>query len=276
MLYTKIKLWDKDPDATLTTYVCDNNPELKMLPRPAMIVCPGGGYRFLSAREGEPIVRKFLDEGMNTYLLEYSIGEKAADCNPLIEAALAIKYVREHAEEHNTDPNRIFICGFSAGGHLAASSGILWNIPEVRDAVGVTDGSAPEGINKPNGMVLSYPVITGGPYAHKGSFHNLCGTTEPTDEQLNKFSLELHVDNTTAPAFIWHTVTDKTVPIQNALLIVNAFIENGVPCEAHIFPEGRHGLSLANKETWSQSETNIEPHVEIWPELAARWIRDMF
>lgn len=276
MIHEKVILTDKHPEAALISYVYDNDPELKAARRPAMIVCPGGGYHFLSAREAEPIASKFFATGMNTYILRYSISENATDYTPLIEAALAIKYVREHADEHNTDPDKVFICGFSAGGHLAASSGILWNIKEVRDAIGVTDGSAPEGINKPTGMVLSYPVITAGEYAHKGSIHNLCGTKEPAKEEADRFSLELHVDTETSPTFVWHTVTDKTVPIQNTLLLVNALVENGVMCEAHIYPQGVHGLSLANKETWAEKPQMIEPHVETWIDLAIKWIKDMF
>ena len=276
MLNETVTLSDKYPDATLTSYVYDNAAELKSEPRPAMIVCPGGGYSALSAREAEPIASKFFAEGMNVYILRYSIKENAANFAPLIEASLAIKYVRDNAQEHNTDPDKVFICGFSAGGHLAASSGILWNIKEVRDAIGVTDGSAPEGINKPTGMVLSYPVITAGSYAHKGSIHRLCGTDNPTKEETDRFSLELHVDQTTSPTFVWHTVTDTTVPIQNSLFLINALIENGVPCEAHLYPKGVHGLSLCNKETWSQNPKFLEPHAETWIALAIKWINDMF
>ena len=276
MIHEKITLWEKYPEATLTSYVYDNAGDLKADPRPAMIVCPGGGYRALSSREAEPIVSEFFAEGMNVYLLRYSTKENAANYAPLIQAALAIKYVRENAELHNTDPSKVFICGFSAGGHLAASSGILWNIKEVRDAIGVTDGTAPEGINKPTGMVLSSPVITAGDYAHKGSINNLCGTTEPTKEQMDRFSLELHVDETTAPAFVWHTVTDQTVPIQNSLFLLNALVENGVPCEAHIYPNGVHGLSLCNEKTWAQNPKMIEPHAATWIDLASKWINDMF
>lgn len=276
MIYERVILSDKYPDASLTLYVCSNNPELKAPPRPAMIVCPGGGYNYRSPREAEVIARKFFAESMNVYILRYSVKENSANYAPLIQAALAIKYVRENAEAHNTDPNKVFICGFSAGGHLAASSGILWNIKEVRDAIGVTDGTAPEGINKPTGMVLSYPVITAGEYAHKGSIRNLCGKDEPTKEEADRFSLELHVDKTTSPTFVWHTVTDQTVPVQNSLLLLNALVENNVMCEAHIYPKGVHGLSLANKETWAENPNMLEPHVEGWIDLAVKWLKDMF
>jgi len=275
MIYETITLSEKYPDATLTLYVCDNSPELKMPPRPAVIVCPGGGYSNLSDREAEPIVRKYFAESMNVYLLRYSLKEKAANSAPLIEAALAIKYVREHAEEHNSDPNKVFIVGFSAGGHLAASSGILWDLPEVRDAVGVTDGSAPEGINKPNGMILGYPVITMALPTHGGTRNRVCGSDDPSEEMKNKFSLELHVNENTPPVFLWHTVTDQTVNIRNALLLIDALTEAGVPYEAHIYPKGPHGLALCNKETWIGKEDYIVAEAEGWVDMSVDWIKRM-
>ncbi len=267
MLHKTINLSDKYPGATLTTYVSDDTPELNMPRRRAVVVCPGGGYRFLSDREAEPIVKVFLAAGMNVFLLRYTVGKEAANFAPLIEAALAIKHIRENADEYNIDPDYVFICGFSAGGHLAASSGILWDIPEVRAEL----GDVPAGINKPTGMILCYPVIM---YTHKGSFHNLCGTTEPTEEQIHRFSLERHVSGDTPPAFIWHTFPDKTVSVENSLVLAQKFAENKVPFELHIFPEGEHGLSLANKETWSQKPSRLLPHVECWIDLAVRWIWD--
>lgn len=272
MIYQTLGLSEKYPEATLTTFVCD--PEPAVAPRPALIVCPGGGYNALAHRESEPIVRRFWAEGFNVYLLKYSIGERAKDFAPLIEAALAIKAVRERAVQDNTNPNKIYIIGFSAGGHLAASAGTLWNLPVVRDAVGVTDGSAPGGINRPDGMVLCYPVITGGKFAHRGSMRRLCGLEEITEEDTAPFSLEKHVDSTTPPAFLWHTFTDPAVHIQNSLLYMNALAAANVPFEAHIFPEGPHGLSLCNTETSEMTERLLNPHAECWAELAAKWIKD--
>ena len=272
MFYQKFQLSEKYPDATLTAYVCAN--DYKVAPRPAVIVCPGGGYSGLSPREAEPIVRHFFAKGMNCYLLEYSVGEGAKDYAPLIEAALAIKMVRERAAEDNTNPEKIYILGFSAGGHLAASAGVLWNIPEVRDAVGVTAGVSPEGINRPDGMILCYPVITAGEYTHKGSAKRVSGKEELTEEDIRKFSMELNVDGTTPPAFIWHTFSDKTVPVKNTLLFANALTEAGVPFECHIFPEGAHGLALCNEETADGNAAFIVPHADIWADLAVKWIKD--
>ena len=272
MFYEKFQLWDKYPEATLTAYVCDKYP--KHDPRPAVIVCPGGGYGKLSPREAEPIVSYFFGKGMNCYLLHYSIEENAKDHAPLIQAALAIKTVRERAETDNTNPQKIYILGFSAGGHLAASAGVFWNLPVVRDAVGVTDGTSPEGINRPDGMILCYPVITMGEFTHKGTAQRVSGHEILTEEDVLHFSIEKNVDATTPPAFIWHTFTDATVPVQNAIMLTAALAEAKVPFECHIFPEGPHGLALCNEETSECTQRLIVPHAECWADLAVKWIRD--
>ena len=271
MFYKKFELTEKYPAATLTAYVCAANPQVA--PRPAVIICPGGGYSFVSPREAEPVVRKFFGAGMNAYLLRYTTKEDSANYAPLIQAALAIKLVRERAAEDNTDPNKIFIVGFSAGGHLAATAGIYWNIPEVRDAIGVSTGDAPEGINRPDGMVLCYPVIVADDeLTHLGTRNNFCGTNEPTEAEKERFSMDLHVDATTPPAFIWHTFTDPYVPVENSLALMNAMAKQEIPFEAHIYPHGIHGLSLCNAEVSEGREDRLEPHAEGWIDLAIKWI----
>lgn len=274
MIYETISLWDKHPEATLTTYCISNTEELRMNPRRAVVVCPGGGYHFLSDREAEPIVFPFLAAGFNVFLLRYSIKPNAKDYAPLIEAGMAIKYVKENAEKYNTDPNYVFICGFSAGGHLAASAGTLWNIEPVRDALGITDGSAPEGINRPDGTILSYPVITATEKRHNGSIVNVSGSDTVTDEVIAAFSLEKNVNSTTAPAFIWHTFTDKTVAVENALLYAGALTAHGVPFELHIYPEGPHGLALCNEITAPDGGSRLSPHCEGWIALAIKWAQE--
>lgn len=273
MIHETISLWDAHPEATLTSYCISNSRELKMKPRRTVVVCPGGGYRFLSDREAEPIVFSFLAAGLNVFLLRYSVEPLPSPYDPLIEIALAIKHIRENAEKYNTDPNYIFTCGFSAGGHLAGSAGALWNAQPVRDALGITDGRAPEGINRPDGTILCYAVITAGEHGDKSSFRHLTSATEITDDIIRDFSLELHVDSTTPPAFLWHTFNDPSVDVQNSLIYASALAENGVPFELHIFPDGEHGLSLCNEIT-SPKGNLISPHCECWMELAIKWILD--
>ncbi len=262
------------PDCTLTTYIHEPHDELRISKRRAIIVCPGGGYCFLSEREAEPIALQYFAAGLNVFILRYSIREKAANNAPLIESALAVKYIRDHAEELFVDPDYVFITGFSAGGHCAAMCGTLWNDPAVREALGIDRGEAPEGINRPTATVLCYPVITGGPYAHRGSIDTLCGGPSAGTEGADRYSLELHVDGTTPPAFIWHTFNDGGVPIQNTLLYANAMAAAGVPFEYHVYPDGVHGLSLCNSET-SVGQAHLDNSVCAgWLKEAVRYVKE--
>ena len=263
------------PDCTLTTYIHDPHAELKIATRRAIIVCPGGGYQFLSEREAEPVALQYFAAGLNVFILRYSVKEKALNDAPLIESALAVKHIRENADRYFVDPAYIFITGFSAGGHCAAMCGTLWNHPVVREALGIDRGEAPEGINRPTATVLCYPVITANPFAHRGSIDTLCGGPSEDTDGAYHFSVELHVDKTTSPAFIWHTFTDKTVPVENALLYASALTEHKVPFELHIYPEGKHGLALCNEITWSQNPDSIVPHCEDWINLAIKWAMEL-
>ncbi len=281
MIHKTFELSPAYPGATITTYVVENTAELKLSPRRAVIVCPGGGYHFLSDREAEPVVAQFLTANINVFLLRYTVGMArtaenagASGYAPLIEAGLAIKFVRDHAEEYSTDPQKVFILGFSAGGHVAASAGTLWNIPEVRDAIGISAGECPEGINRPDGTILCYPVITGGDRAHRGSVKNFSGHDELTEEDIERFSLERHVDGATSPAFIWHTASDGTVPVQNSLMYAAALAAQKIPFELHIYPEGKHGLSLCNEFTSSQNSANLVPYAAGWIDHAVKWVKE--
>lgn len=264
MLYEKIALDERYPDADLTLYVHDD-AEVAL---PMVVVCPGGGYRFLSGREAAPIAEYYYNAGLNACILRYSIGKKAANYAPMIEVGTAIKYIRKNAERLSTKPDAIFTCGFSAGGHLAAAAGILWDRPEVLKAVGEED----RGISCPDGMILSYPVITSGPETHRGSIANLCGNTEYTVEEGERFSLDLHVKPETPPMFIWHTFTDRGVHIHNVTHLMEAYIQNRIPFEAHIFPKGPHGMALANEETWEGNPDMVDPHVAKWIDLSVEWV----
>ncbi|MFR5787225.1 MAG: alpha/beta hydrolase [Christensenellales bacterium] len=100
-----------------------------------------------------------------------------------------------------------------------------------------------EGPPRPDGSSLCYPVITAGKYAHADSIRHLAGDSEII---IGRF--EKHVTQDTPPTFIWHTVTDETVPMQNSILFTESLAEKGVPVELHSYPNGKHGLSLATKE----------------------------
>jgi len=233
---------------------------------PVMIVVPGGGYSNTSPREADPIALQFFAANFHVFTLRYSC---APDRYPtaLLQTAATILYVRQHAEELHADPDHIYVIGFSAGGHLAACSGILWKEPILSETLGV-----PSEMLKPNGMVLGYPVISWGAHAHTGSFHNLLGE-DAAEEQCMALSLETRVDGDTVPAFIWHTFGDSGVPLENSLLLADALRKHDIPFELHIYPEGPHGLSTADGQSWVEGNDSLrQPHVTSWMPLCIDWL----
>ena len=179
--------------------------------RPAIVICPGGGYEFLSTREAEPVALHFLAEGFNCFVVWYRHAPHRYP-RPQQDVAAAVAYVRTHADELHTDPNAIAVMGFSAGGHAAGSLGVSWHRGELWEEMGLT----PEMV-RPNAMVLCYPVVTGGEYAHRGSFVALTGSRDVRDHLA--YSLDTQVTPNCPPTFLWHTFTDKDVPVQNSLML---------------------------------------------------------
>jgi len=254
MIYETIALGQ----AELTIYARDNSPEIDPARRyPAVLICPGGGYGMCSDREAEPVALPFLAAGCTAAVLRYSVAP-ARHPTQLHEAAAAMAYLREHADEFHIDPARIFVCGFSAGGHLAAMLGCLWH-------------ETPQGeLARPTGIILSYPVISGGKYAHRGSFENLTGGDAALTEAL---SLEKRVDERTAPAFIWTTADDGAVPAMNSILMAQALAEKKIPYALHIFPQGVHGLSMADELTAPAGcAAMVNSHAAQWFSLAVEWV----
>ena len=231
--------------AELVGYVIDNSPEMDPdRRRPAILIIPGGGYAIGSDRESEPVALQFLAAGYQAFVLKYS-------CVPsrypvaLLEMAEAMSMIRGHADEWHVDAGRVAAIGFSAGGHLAANLTTVSSDAELRDA-----GYDPAAVRP--------------------------------DALLELLSIEKHVDATMPPVFIWHTITDQAVPVENSLLMIQACRDAGVSIEAHLFPQGGHGLSLATVDTaraGSPGEgdlNNVVPAVQIWPRLAFDWLRRTF
>ena len=179
-----------------------------------------------------------------------------------------ILMLRERADEWLIDENKIVIMGFSAGGHLAASYSCFWNKDFLSDAL-----DCDKNLLKPNGLVLSYPVITSGEYAHRGSFLRLLG--DKYDELVEEMSLENQVTDDNPPTFLWHTVTDNAVPVENSLLFTKALKDGNISVELHLYSEGCHGLSLANEFT-AVNDSQIIPSCQSWVELAHQWMKKIF
>ncbi len=253
----------------LVTYVLDNYKAIdENRVRPAVLICPGGGYTHTSDREAEAIAVQMNAMGFQAFVLYYSCAPAAVFPRPQLEAAKAVLTIRENAQKWHVDPNKVIVLGFSAGGHLAASVGVLYN----RELLYQPLGTKPEQI-KPSGLILCYPVITAGEFAHRGSIVSLLGEKKEYEDLV---SLERQVTEDTPPAFLWHTYEDGSVPVENSMLFASALREKKVPFELHIYPRGSHGLSLANAETKSANGSNtIVPEVQSWVGLAGTWIRNL-
>ena len=261
MQYTRIEL----PKCGMQAYIPDAYEGITP-PRRSIVICPGGGYQYRSPREAEPIAMVFAAMGFNCFVVEYHVAP-AVHPAALFDVAHAVAWVRSHAEEYHADPEGIAVMGFSAGGHAACHLGVRWHEEALMAEFGLTPAQA-----RPNAMVLCYPVISGGQFAHRGSFKNLTGTDDLAVHA--RYSLDEMVTEQAPPTFLWHTWEDGAVPVENTLLMASALRRCGVMSEVHIFPKGGHGLGLANPLTSNSPEQNI-PECAQWPEMAGRFLRQI-
>lgn len=301
---------DEARNVTLTTYLLGRYEELHpSVKKPLVIVCPGGGYSNLSEREAEIIAVQYNAAGFHAAVLRYGIQEHAVMPGPICDLADAVAIMRTRAEEWNIDGNAIFVCGFSAGAHVAAGLSVFWNRPDV---LGV-HGQNPELI-RPNGSILCYPVID----LHASTSHQDTGiqpgtTLEElsqnpqypympaeklyvfdekenryfvdfevamnayifggayTDEQEDFYSLHNQVSCDTPPAFLWHGGEDDLIDPINSLQYAQRLQALHIPYELHIFASGGHGLSLANPLT-SNNSYEMSEICRPWMEMAIRFI----
>lgn len=232
-----------DIDVTLTAYISDISEEMKnMQVRPAILIFPGGAYKFCSDREAEPIAHAYLAKGFNAFILRYSLNGKSRFPTPLNDAAAAIEFIRNNSKKFHTNPRRIAVCGFSAGGHLAAALSTM------------TD-------SRPNACVLGYPCILG------STSPILANPVESVNE---------YVTEQTPPTFIFAASNDGCVPIENSLSYAQALARNGVPFEMHIFAEGDHGFSLGTDVVCENKELQsvVLPN-SYWLDRSAEWLKKM-
>lgn len=213
-----------------------NKVELRLIDskkRDLLLILPGGGYQRTSPREGIPVCLAYEQEGYHTAIYHYR--ETLLTHPNLAEEGKSFLLKLKEMDL----VNRIFVLGFSAGGHFACHLSELY----------------PELIQ---GTILAYPVITSDTqFAHHDSIERLMGGNL-SSENIDAFSLEKHVPKNMNPVFIWHTMDDTVVPVENSLCLVDALRKQGIKVECHLFPTGRHGLSLATRETTFEDMDPIE------------------
>lgn len=266
----KIQVEGSGKDVCLETYILgDVMDGARNRKTPLVLICPGGGYAMTSNREAEPIALQFNSMGYQAAVLRYSCAP-AVYPTALCEVAQSVKLIREHAEDWNVDAEKIIVMGFSAGGHLAASYGVFWNESWLTEKM-----QCDKQLLKPNGLVLCYPVISSKEeIAHQDSIKNLLGESYP--EMKEQVSLEDKVGKHTPKTFLWHTFTDPVVPFWNSFRFAEALGKAGVPMEYHLYPQGGHGLSLANEQTANEEGKGVEKVCQSWVPLLRSWILENF
>ena len=245
-------------EATLDGYILDCDLALGQYAlRPAIVVCPGGGYVYCSDAEAEPVALSYTASGFHAFILRYSTGKKAAGFAPLKQVDWVISMLRENAEKWHIDPNKILVCGFSAGGHLALASGV-------------------SGEHKPNGMILGYPVASAPSWPGMDFMLKLLTgkeTVSPADEE--PFNLIPKITKDAPPVFLMATAEDALTPY-GSLAIAKRYSEVGLGYELHIFQYGPHGYSLANETSAMGSSQKLDASFAHWQKLSVDWIFKTF
>jgi len=245
-------------DTSLEGYILDCELSLgQEKKRPAIVVCPGGGYVYCSPREAEPVALRYAASGFHAFVLRYSVGWEAADFAPLKQVSWVIGYLRDHAEEWNIDPEKIVTCGFSAGGHLALAAGVM-------------------GENRPNAMILGYPAVTipnvpGANYM----LMLLKGRKEVTDQDAEDLNLLTKITKDAPPVFLAATAEDFLTG-WGALPVAQQYSKLGLGYELHIFQYGPHGYSLADETTADGSSQVLDRAFAQWHDLSVQWLRKTF
>lgn len=271
MLYKKIDLMNYDyskEQPYLVAYLQDtvtNEPNFK---RPAMVICPGGGYEMLSNRESEPVALAFLNQGYQVFVLNYTILNKEAKQLlfpiPLYQLAQAIALIRQNSNQWTIDPDRISIIGFSAGGHLCSAYSNLYHDPLFYQKLGYSLQQI-----KINACILCYPAIDLTTWCPGEVIKQITDD----DKFINPTNL---VNKQTPPTFIWHTVSDDLVPVINTMNYAMELLKQGIDHECHTYHQGRHGLSLANKQSAKLMDKRyIDDHVASWFALALNWLEKL-
>lgn len=242
---------DSDEDCpAITPYLVEGDN------RPAVIICPGGGYGMRANHEGEPIAQWLNGLGISAFVLRYRVAPYQYPC-ALLDVQRAIRRIRHEAKQFRIQSDKIGVLGFSAGGHLAANAGTSY------DSGNKTADDAIERQScRPDLLVLCYPVITlENPFTHAGSRENLLGK-EHEWSRVEQLSNERNVTKDTPPTFLWHTSDDSGVPVENSLMFAAALSKHNVPFDLHVYTKGRHGLGLAEDEQ----------HTNGWPGECASWL----
>lgn len=281
-----VRLDPERPDVTLSALLWEESPALQdaSRPRPAILICPGGGYHTIATREADPIAFRFAGMGYHTFVLRYGLHQEG-QClypRPMLDIARAMLYIRDHAASWRLDAERIGLCGFSAGGHNALLYAVRWDQPFITHHF-----SRPAADFRPALCIAGYAVVDymGWPdeacqneitrAVRDECRRGLFGTAIPDPEKLLEADPTRYVSASTPPMFLWATAEDVKVPAANTLHMALALMRAGIPVETHIFESGEHGLALADPAS-AGIRRKVEPAAARWSQLCDTWLKKRF
>ena len=235
---------NRERNVYMERFQLSNAEELSNIQRrPTVVVLPGGGYMFHSERESEPVALAYMAQGYNAFILHYSVADHAVWPNQLNDVEQALKMIRDNADAWQVDSNKICTIGFSAGGHLSVAVSSM-------------------GTERPNAQIVGYPAVIAETVSHM-----------PTPKVPDLIGC---IDKNTAPTFIFSTMEDELVSIDNSIRLIDALNKAGVPSEIHIFKRGCHGMSLATPHISNGLKQFIHPEIALWFEMSMNFLRDTF
>lgn len=205
-------------------------------PLGAVLVLPGGGYNHRAFHEGDPVAEEFNRLGYHAFVLQYRVKPSTAPA-PQMDVTRALKIIRANAEKWFVQPDKIAVCGFSAGGHLAACAGMLGGDYPVEqgDEADSFSGTA-------DAMILCYSVLSLNWVFERGHTSDPTNPYHTADGKPIEFARL--VNDSTPPAYVWHTASDAAVPWTCSVDFARKMWECGRPCELHVFPDVPHGRGL--------------------------------
>lgn len=286
MQHFRMPLWEGRDDVAITAHLSEA-PDMPMggtVKRPAIIVCPGGAYLACSTfgGEGEQISAEFFASGYQVFMLEYTVAMNAGNHpteypNALLDLGKAILTIQDHEDVWEIDPQKIVVCGFSAGGHLVGTLASFWNDSVLSDYFQV-----PSERFRPSAVLMCYPVadyvvqeqFPYQPHDRKAMAESnrvFFGTEKPSLDQLEAVSIPLHIHENTPPIFLVHAADDPLISPLNALHVAESCIKEGVVCELHLFEQGGHGFGMGNdgQMPWRDDKRR---RCGQWTFLALQWM----
>lgn len=261
--FEQIPLWengtpgydDRDPLQTEPSIIFIHAQD-QSRPRGTIIVAHGGGFESRTGCEGMHVADYFVKAGFNAAILTYRLVPYTR-FDAIADMQRAIRILRARKDEFGIT-DKIAVMGFSAGGMLSGNCATHYDMGNAGSVDPIERCSC-----RPDAAVVAYGAFAGVAFP-EGLFKNPFADNERKDKLY--LAPEKNITTDTPPFFIWQTNSDDP---RNAFVLATALTEAGVPFELHCFPDGVHGLALADGN--NDLSTKI-PHLMHWTELCAEWL----